>query len=104
MQLYASVEVFPTRLLNVWWEGLLLALPPFLRLLLTGVGVDLVPHPTQDVGRGLGGHDERLDHRWRQLAQDSAHGARHPALLVLPGGCVVDGQRCVCDALGSKTS
>lgn len=78
---------------------LLLALPPFLRFLLACVGVDLVPHPAQHVGGGLGGHDERLDHRRRQLAQNSAHRPRHPSLLVLPGGCAVDCQRCVCDPL-----
>lgn len=82
---------------EVW--RLLLALPPFLGFLLACVGVDLVPHPAQDVGGGFGGHDERLDHGRRQLAQNSAHRPSHAALLVLPGGCAVDCQRSVCDPL-----
>lgn len=78
---------------------LLLALLPFLGFLLACVGVDLVPHPAQHVGGGFGGHDERLDHRGWQLAQNSAHCPSHPSLLVLPGGCAVDCQRSVCDPL-----
>ncbi|TNN56907.1 hypothetical protein EYF80_032897 [Liparis tanakae] len=65
--------------------------------------VNLVPHPTQHIGGGLGGHDEWLyDCRW-QLAQNSAHRARHPTLLMLPGGRVVDGQSRVGDALWTQT-
>lgn len=78
---------------------LVLPLPPFLRLLLARIRVNLVPHPTQHVRSCFSGHDERLDHRWWQLSENSAHCPCHPSLLVLPGGCVVDGQCSVCNSL-----
>lgn len=83
---------------------LLLPVPPFLRLLLTCIRVNLVPHPTQDVRGGFGGHNEWFDHCWWQLAENSTNSPCHPTLLVLPCGCVVDGQGCVCNALWRKIS
>ena len=77
----------------------LLPLPPFVRLLLPRVRVDLVPHAPKDVGGGLSGHDEGLDHGGGDLSQDPPHRPRHPPLLVLAGRRVVDGQRRVRDPL-----
>lgn len=77
-------------------------MPPFLRLLLTRVRMNLVPHSTQDVRRGFGGHDERLDYGWWQLAKDTADRSRHPTLLVLPCRSVVKGQSSICDALWAE--
>lgn len=88
---------------SIWQQELLLALPPFLWLLLPCIRVDLVPHPAQDIGGGFSGHNEWLNHCWRQLTENSTHCPRHPTLFVLPGGCVIDGQCCVCDPLCMET-
>lgn len=88
---------------SIWQQDLLLALPPFLWLLLPCIRVDLVPHPAQDIGGGFSGHNEWLNHCWWQLTENSTHRPRHPTLFMLPGGCVIDGQCCVCDPLCMET-
>lgn len=52
-------------LVNVGQEQLILTLPPFLRLFLTGIRVNLIPHSTQDIRGGFSGHYKWLDYRWR---------------------------------------
>lgn len=103
----SSVAVQMTK--RAWLRGsdpgrarqLILALlrAPFEGFFLQGVGFDLVAHPTQEVGGGLGGHDQRLDHGGRDLPQDAAHGPRDALLLVPTSSHVADGLGRVYDAL-----
>ena len=72
---------------------------PLQSVVLVRVGEDLVAHPSQQVGRGLGGQDEGLHHGRGQLADHAPHGAGQPLLFVAPRRHLADGLSCVQDAL-----
>lgn len=73
---------------------------PLERFLFQGVRFDLVAHAPQQVGGGLGGHDQWLDHGGWDLPQDAAHSPRDALLLVPTSSHIADGLGRVDDSLG----
>ena len=72
---------------------------PLQSVVLMRIGEDLVAHPPQQVGRGLGSQDEGLHHGRGQLADHAPHGTSQPLLFMAPRRHLADGLSCVQDAL-----
>lgn len=77
---------------------------PLQEIFLPGIWFDLVPHATEQIGGGFGGHYQGSDHGGRDLSQDAAHSPGQTLLFVATGCYIAQGLSRVNHSLESRES